>query len=105
MVAGFWFGVGYLLISIAMLNYLTDAYKQNSASAQAAASTICSITVVCLPLATKPMYTKLGIHWASSLLGFVAPGMAFIPLMGYSIRSVAVEAQPVLQPGTCGKPR
>ncbi|KAL5360215.1 major facilitator superfamily domain-containing protein [Aspergillus floccosus] len=80
MVAGFWFGVGYLLIFIAMLNYLTDAYKQNSASAQAAASTIRSITAVCLPLATKPMYTKLGIHWATSLLGFVALGMAFIPL-------------------------
>ncbi|GFF84833.1 uncharacterized MFS-type transporter C530.15c [Aspergillus udagawae] len=79
MLAGLWFGVGYLLIFIAMLNYLTDAYKQSSASAQAAASTIRSITAVCLPLATKPMYTKLGIHWASSLLGFVALGMAFIP--------------------------
>ncbi|KAE8152266.1 major facilitator superfamily domain-containing protein [Aspergillus avenaceus] len=81
MIAGLWFGIGYLLIFIAMLNYLTDAYKENSASAQAAASTVRSVTAVCLPLATDPMYSSLGIHWASSLLGFIALGMAVIPFV------------------------
>lgn len=64
-----------------MLNYLTDAYKQNSASAQAAASTIRSIMAFCLPLAANPMYSNLGIHWASTLLGFIALCMAVIPLI------------------------
>lgn len=81
MTAGFFFAIGFLLIFIAMLNYLTDAYQQNSASAQAAASTIRSITAVCLPLATKSMYGNLGIHWANSLLGFVALAMAVIPFI------------------------
>jgi hypothetical protein len=34
---------------------------------------------VVLPFATTPMYTKLGIHWASSLLGFFAFALAWIP--------------------------
>ncbi|KAL4888444.1 MFS general substrate transporter [Aspergillus ambiguus] len=81
MLSGIWFGAGYLLIFLAMINYLTDAYKQNSASAQAAASTVRSVAAVCLPLATDPMYGNLGIHWATSLLGFLALGMAAIPFV------------------------
>ncbi|KAE8333952.1 major facilitator superfamily domain-containing protein [Aspergillus sergii] len=81
MMSGVFFGFGYLLIFIALLNYLTDAYKQYSASASAAASTLRSIFAVCLPLATTPMYTKLGIDWASSLLGFFAIAMAIIPFV------------------------
>ncbi|KAE8381183.1 major facilitator superfamily domain-containing protein [Aspergillus bertholletiae] len=81
MMSGVFFGFGYLLIFIALLNYLTDAYKQYSASAAAAASTLRSIFAVCLPLATTPMYTKLGIDWASSLLGFFAMAMAIIPFV------------------------
>ncbi|OJJ31083.1 hypothetical protein ASPWEDRAFT_62386 [Aspergillus wentii DTO 134E9] len=97
MMSGLFFGAGYLLIFIAMLNYLTDAYKQNSASAQAAASTIRSITAVCLPLATRPMYNALGIPWASSLLGFCALGMAVIPFIfmkyGYWLRKKSAYCQ------------
>lgn len=79
MLSGVWFGMGYLLIFLSMLNYVTDVYKQYSASAQAAASTTRSIAATLLPLATSTMYGNLGIHWASSLLGFVALIMALIP--------------------------
>ncbi|ORY59713.1 major facilitator superfamily domain-containing protein [Pseudomassariella vexata] len=79
MVGGFWFGFGYLLIFLSMLNYLTDVYKQFSASAQAAASTTRSIFAVTLPLATSSMYGNLGVHWATSLLGFLTLIMAVIP--------------------------
>ncbi|KAE8386141.1 major facilitator superfamily domain-containing protein [Aspergillus alliaceus] len=81
MMSGVFFGFGYLLIFIALLNYLTDAYKQYSASAAAAASTLRSIFAVCLPLATTPMYTNLGIDWASSVLGFISIAMAVIPFV------------------------
>ncbi|KAH8432683.1 MFS transporter [Aspergillus melleus] len=81
MMSGVFFGFGYLLIFMALINYLTDAYKQFSASAAAAASTLRSIFAVCLPLATTPMYTKLGIDWASSLLGFFAIAVAVIPFV------------------------
>ncbi|OXN27299.1 hypothetical protein CDV57_03113 [Aspergillus fumigatus] len=73
MVAGFFFATGFLFF-IAMLNYLTDAYQQNSASAQAAASTIRSITACSLPLATKSMYGILGIHWANFAVGICCLG-------------------------------
>ncbi|KAF9885968.1 hypothetical protein FE257_012143 [Aspergillus nanangensis] len=81
MMSGVFFGCGYLLIFMALLNYLTDAYKQFSASANAAASTLRSIFAVCLPLATTPMYTNLGINWASSLLGFFSMAVAVIPFV------------------------
>ncbi|KAM5344210.1 hypothetical protein ACJ41O_012747 [Fusarium nematophilum] len=37
--SGLLFGAGYLVIFMALINYITDAYRQFSASAQAAAST------------------------------------------------------------------
>lgn len=79
MMAGVFFGFGYLLVFNAMLNYLTDAYKEASACAQAAASATRAIMAVVLPFAANPMYTGLGIHWASSLLGFLAFALAWIP--------------------------
>ncbi|RAH82796.1 MFS general substrate transporter [Aspergillus japonicus CBS 114.51] len=79
MMAGIFFGFGYFLVFAAMLNYLTDAYKEASASAQAAASATRAIMAVVLPFAATPMYTHLGIHWASSLLGFLAFALAGIP--------------------------
>ncbi|KAH8586258.1 MFS transporter [Bisporella sp. PMI_857] len=101
MIAGVWFGIGYLLIFMAMLNYLTDAYKQYSASAQAAASTIRSIAAACLPLASGPMYRSLGIHWASTLLGFIALLMAIIPFIfvryGEVIRRNSPFCQRIMQ--------
>jgi hypothetical protein len=81
MMAGIPFGLGYMLVFTAMLNYLTDAYKESSASAQSAASSTRAIMAVILPFAATPLYTKLGIHWASSLLGFLALALAFIPFV------------------------
>ncbi|KAJ5457689.1 hypothetical protein N7475_009077 [Penicillium sp. IBT 31633x] len=56
-------------------------YRQNSASAHAAPSTIRSIVAVCLPLATQSMYSNLGVQWATSLLGFITAFMAIIPFV------------------------
>ncbi|KAJ3543090.1 hypothetical protein NM208_g3756 [Fusarium decemcellulare] len=78
--SGLLFGAGYLVVFMALLNYITDAYRQFSASAQAAASTTRSITAVCLPLAAPRMYEQLGIQWACSLLAFITLVLAFIPL-------------------------
>lgn len=81
MISGVFFGFGYLLIFVALLNYLTDAYKQFSASASVAASTLRSTFAVFLPLATSPMFTNLGINWASSLLGLFSVAMAIVPFV------------------------
>ncbi|KAJ5792017.1 uncharacterized protein N7503_007995 [Penicillium pulvis] len=77
--SGITFGMGYLLIFMAMLNYLTDAYETLSASAQSAASCTRSILGAVLPLAAKPMFNRLGIHWACSLIAFLALGVSVIP--------------------------
>lgn len=79
MCSGFIFGIGYVLIFMAMLNYLTDAYLTYSASAQAASSCTRSIFGAVLPLATKSMFDQLGVSWACSLLAFLSLGLSIIP--------------------------
>jgi len=79
MLAGVPFGLGFVLIFMALLNYLTDAYEIFAASAMAATSCSRSVFGAVLPLAATPMYEKLGVGWASSLLGFLSLAMCVIP--------------------------
>jgi MFS family permease len=79
MLAGIPFGTGFVLIFMALLNYLTDAYEVFAASAMAAASGSRSVAGAILPFAAKPMYSRLGVPWASSLLGFLSLAMCVIP--------------------------
>ncbi|KAI9808182.1 MAG: hypothetical protein M1825_004639 [Sarcosagium campestre] len=79
MLAGVPFGIGFLLVFIALLNYLTDAYEVFAASAMAAASCCRSIFGAALPFAAHPMYDRLGIHWATSLVAFLSLAMCIIP--------------------------
>ena len=79
MLAGLPFGVGFLLLFMALMNYMADAYGVYSASALAAASCSRSICGAVLPLATGAMYERLGVRWATSLLGFLSVGMAVVP--------------------------
>jgi hypothetical protein len=79
--SGITFGMGFLLIFMAMLNYLTDAYETFAASAQGIASTCRSVFGALLPLASKSMFDALGIHWACSLLAFLSLGVTIIPFV------------------------
>ena len=79
--AGIPFGVGYLLIFTALLNYLTDAYEVFAASAMAASTCSRCLGGALLPFVAGPMYGRLGIAWASSLLGFLSLGMCAIPFV------------------------
>ena len=79
MLAGIFFGIGFMLIFMALLNYITDAYGIYAASGMAATSCCRSIVGAMLPLAADPMYKTLGIAWASSLLGFLSLAMSIIP--------------------------
>ena len=89
--AGIPFGAGFMLIFMALLNYITDAYEIFSASGMSATSICRSVFGAILPLAARPMYQKLGIAWASSLLGFLSLGMSIIPFAfiryGHRIRA------------------
>ncbi|KPM36841.1 hypothetical protein AK830_g9717 [Neonectria ditissima] len=77
--AGFFFCAGLQLLFMGMVNYLTDVFRQSSASAHAAASWTRSTGAILLPLAAEPMYRSLGLHWAPSVLGFLALAMGAIP--------------------------
>lgn len=79
--AGVLFGMGYLCLFMALLNYLVDAYEVFAASAMAAASLSRSSFGAVLPFAAKPMYRALGIAWASSLLGFFSVALCIIPFV------------------------
>ncbi|KAL9129774.1 MAG: hypothetical protein Q9175_007203 [Cornicularia normoerica] len=79
MLAGVPFGMGFMLIFMALLNYITDAYEVYAASGMAATSCCRSIFGAILPLAAAPMYKSLGVSWASSLLGFLSLAMSIIP--------------------------
>ncbi|KAI1392347.1 major facilitator superfamily protein [Hypoxylon trugodes] len=78
-IAGVPFGIALLLIFMALINYLADAYRIFAASALAASSCSRSLVSALLPLATDPMYRHLGVNWATSLLGFLSFAMAVIP--------------------------
>lgn len=88
MSAGLPFGVGFVLVFVALINYLADAYGIFAASAMAATSCSRSIFGAVLPFAGLPMYNKLGIAWASSLLGFLSLAMTVVPFIfiGYGDR-------------------
>ncbi|KAF4923970.1 putative MFS-type transporter [Colletotrichum viniferum] len=81
MLSGIFFGCGFQLLFMGMINYLTDVFRQYSASAHAAASMTRSIGAITLPLAANSMYTNLGVHWAPSVLGFIALAMGVIPFI------------------------
>ncbi|KAH8728178.1 major facilitator superfamily domain-containing protein [Phaeosphaeriaceae sp. PMI808] len=77
--AGVLFGMGYLCLFMALLNYLVDAYEIFAASAMAAASLSRSIFGAILPFGAKPMYRALGVPWATSLLGFFSLALCVVP--------------------------
>ncbi|KAJ9138711.1 Polyamine transporter 3 [Pleurostoma richardsiae] len=81
MLAGVPFGMGFMLIFIALLNYLTDAYEVYAASANAAASCCRSLLAAALPFASSPMFDRLGIAGACSLLGGLSCIMCAIPFV------------------------
>ncbi|KAJ5553359.1 major facilitator superfamily domain-containing protein [Penicillium frequentans] len=76
--SGIVFGLGYQTTFISLLTYVTDAYKIYSASALAASVIMRSVAGALFPLAADPLYAKLGVAWATSILGFAS--LACIPI-------------------------
>lgn len=66
---------------LTQLNYITDAYEIFAASANAAASCTRSILGTVLPFACTPMFRRLGISGACSLLGGLSCLVCIIPFV------------------------
>ncbi|PNS17263.1 hypothetical protein CAC42_6946 [Sphaceloma murrayae] len=73
------FGTGFLLLFMALLNYLVDAYDVFAASATAAAACSRSLFGAVLPFAARPMYERLGVDWACTVLGLLSLALCVIP--------------------------
>jgi hypothetical protein len=76
-------GFGFFTIFQAGLNYLIDTFPTVSASAIGANTFLRSAFAAAFPLFARVMYTRLGIPWASSILGFVSVAMIPIPYLFY----------------------
>ncbi|KAL1900811.1 hypothetical protein Cpir12675_000684 [Ceratocystis pirilliformis] len=73
-------GFGTTAVVQSISNYLIDAYSKYAGSAIAAVCLGENMFIALLPLAATSMYTTLGLHWASSLLGFISLAMTATPL-------------------------
>lgn len=77
------FGFGMVLVFLACMNYLIDAYTIYAASVLAANSVLRSLFGAAFPLFTVQMFNKLGIHWASTIPAFLALICAPFPFVFY----------------------
>lgn len=58
---------------------MIDCFTVYAASALAATTFLRSILGGVIPLAGGPMYSRLGLGWGNSLLGFIALGFCVVP--------------------------
>ena len=72
------FSIGAFLMFMAVLAYLGDAYPRYVASVYAGNDLARASFGAAFPLFANALYHRLGVGWASSLLGFLA--VAFIPI-------------------------
>ncbi|KAL1982034.1 hypothetical protein VTN96DRAFT_1804 [Rasamsonia emersonii] len=92
-IAGVPIGLGILVIFMQGLNYIIDVYMMFANSAIAANTLLRSGLGGAFPLFAVQMYHKLGVNWASSLLGFLTAAMVPIPILfffyGAKIRAMS----------------
>ncbi|KAH6623649.1 major facilitator superfamily domain-containing protein [Chaetomium tenue] len=77
------FGFGCILVVLPVVNYLIDSYTIYAASVLAASAILRSVLAAAFPLFTAQMYANLGIHWASSVPGFLTLACMPFPFIMY----------------------
>ncbi|KKY13646.1 putative benomyl methotrexate resistance protein [Phaeomoniella chlamydospora] len=82
-IAGVFLATSIMLIFVAFLNYLTDAYLMYAASAIAANTVARSAAGASAPLFTTYMFDSLGVGGGGSLIGGMAAVLAIIPFAFY----------------------
>ncbi|RMZ81694.1 hypothetical protein DV737_g2393, partial [Chaetothyriales sp. CBS 132003] len=75
------FGFGIILSFSGTFTFLVEAYPLYAASALSANSFARSSFAAAFPLFGRQMYTAMGFHWATSLLGFLTLLMAPFPYL------------------------
>ncbi|KAF5559638.1 multidrug resistant protein [Fusarium napiforme] len=96
-------GLGTEAVVVSIANYLIDAYSNYAGSAIGATVLGENLGVAFLPLASSSMYTNLGFHWASSLLGFISLVLAAAPI-GVFIWGKEIRARSPFMKSAMSKP-
>jgi Major Facilitator Superfamily len=74
------FGIGQVLDFMSCTMYLMDTYGPRYGASAMAANTLLRYTIgFAFPLFVDQMYDKLGIGWATSLLGFISIALTLVP--------------------------
>lgn len=95
--AGVPFGIGNACVFIYATNYMARSYGIYTASALSGNMFFRSLMGACLPLAGPSMYDKLGLNWASTLLGLVEAACISIPVVFYFYGHRIRKASPMIQ--------
>jgi DHA1 family multidrug resistance protein-like MFS transporter len=76
-------GAGIALVFQSGIAYIIDVYLTSSASALAANTFVRSFVAAGFPLFAPAMYDRLGVAWATSLLGFLCTALVPAPIIFY----------------------
>ncbi|OJI79335.1 hypothetical protein ASPTUDRAFT_179517 [Aspergillus tubingensis CBS 134.48] len=79
--SGFLIGWGMYTIFIQCFTYIVDCYTSMANSAMAANGAVRSVFGAVFPLFARYMYHKLGVAWATSLVGFLSAAMVPVPVV------------------------
>lgn len=82
------FGFGAVLVFLSCFNYLLDAYTIYAASVLGAGAILRAFFATAFPLFTFQMFDNLGIHWASSIPGFLTVACLPFPFIIYKYGAV-----------------
>jgi len=80
-VSGLFTGCGIFLVFLPSQIYIVDTYLLNANSALAASSCVRALMAAGFPLFAEYMYKRLGVDWATSLLGFLCVAMVPFPVL------------------------
>lgn len=90
-------GTAYVCLSYAILNYIPDAYPEDSACAFAGDQCLSCIAAAVFQLFATPMFENLGIGWASTLLAGLSCLFVPVPIVlfykGHVIRGWSKRAK------------
>lgn len=95
--AGLPFGAGNACVFIYASSYIARSYGIYTASALSGNMFFRILIGACLPLAGPSMYSKLGLNWASTLLGLVEAACISIPVVFYFYGHRIRKASPMIQ--------
>ncbi|KAK0759377.1 hypothetical protein N5P37_007565 [Trichoderma harzianum] len=75
------FGIVLTAFYVSSYEYIIDSYGDHSAIALASVTSVRYLAAGGMVMATRPMYTAIGVHWTMTLLGCVAAILSPAPLL------------------------